>query len=159
MTAGDNRCRPGRTPTAQRSGLESAINNSAARRSTDRDIVEHRVGRVTDVIIVVTEEGQGVAVATDEVGRNLDPSAIGCANSRQQRCRGAGGVIAQRRRRPIIGDDIRAGHLVPKRELSARCRRNESLGDGRVAVGRIGAANASGIGAAVTSGHNRCGSG
>ena len=103
----------------------------------------------------MAEERQCVVVSACQVRRDLHPNAVGRANSRQHRCRGAGGVVAQRCRRPIVSHRVGTSHLVPKRELAAARRRRKCLGNVRVAIGRAGATDKRGVGAAVTAGDNR----
>lgn len=126
----DGRRCSGRSPTAQRAGFKIAVHNSVViLRGADRDVIEHRVGRVADVIIVVTEKSQSVVVAGNQAGRDLDPGVVRRTNVRQNRGGHAGGVVAQGRGRPIVSHRVGTGHLVPKRELTARGRRGECLRD------------------------------
>lgn len=78
---------------------------------------------------------------------------------RQHRGRRASRVIAECRRHPIISHGVGASRVVPKRQLTARRRRGECLGNTGIAVRRTGATDARGVGAAVAAGDNRSRSG
>ena len=63
MTSGDDgRCHSARSPTTQGAGLKSTVNDGAGRSCANRDIVKQGIGRVTDIIVVVIEERERVAV-------------------------------------------------------------------------------------------------
>jgi len=154
VTARDDRGRSRGSPTAQRAGFKSAVHNSTALRGADDHVIEHRIGGVANVVIVVTEKSQRVAVTGSQVRGDLHPSVIGRTDIRQNRRRSAGGVIAQRRSRPIVSHCVGTSHLVPERELTAGCRRGKRLRNSRIAVGRTCATDARRISAAVAAGDN-----
>src|SRR5262249_54247046 len=66
-------------------------------------------------------------------------------------CR-AGGVVFQRRGRPVVDDVVRAVHEVVEGDRGRSRRGGERLHDAGVAIGRAGTAGQCGVRAAVRSG-------
>ena len=102
--------------------------------SRDADVIEQGVRRVASVVVVVAGQGKGVGVPGHDGCADLGPAA-GRAGLGQHGGGGAGGVVLEGGGRPVVGDGVRAGDLVPEGQRPVPGWHGEGLGDAGVAVG------------------------
>ncbi len=120
--------------------------------AAELDIVVQGERRVAGKVVVMADQAEGVAVARGDRGGPLLPALAAGAGPRQHGRGGAGGVVPQCRRGPVVRQGVRAADVVPEGELCLSRGRVEGLGDGGIAAGGAGSADPGGVRTAVRAG-------
>ena len=98
-------------------------------------IVEKGIGGIARIVVVVTDQGQGIGVACRHTGRDLHPGGAIVTGLRQDGAGGIARVILERRRGPVIGHGVGTMHLVPEGECAAPTGCSEGLAEAAISIG------------------------